>query len=146
MIKNINHLRNFKMNKYRDPMHSIHETYRTNVLPVFSHDIDGTKVDFTKICESVSNYLSKILEKKVKIEFKTISSNVFVVESMNLYDIPSFKNIVIEDSDAMWKDDKLCVEFRWKYTERSGRVIKGDPVCRIEVDASGKILKEHSYI
>lgn len=133
------------MNKYQEPR--IFETYKKEVLPEFSHNINGEWVDFSKISAAIKGYIGRkvgVSPMGINLRFDPLSEKVFNVESNNLCESIPFKSIVLRDSGAIWENGKLCLEFTWKYTEKSGRVIKGDNFCRLEIDRAGNILKESS--
>lgn len=134
------------MNKSQEPR--LHETYKKEILPDFSHTVDGQWVDFSKINAAVKSYIGKNLgvnPMMVNLNFQPLSEKVFCVESNSLCESIPFKSIVLRDAGAVWTNGKLCLEFCWKYTERSGRVIKGDNFCRLEIDRTGNIIKESIF-
>ncbi len=128
------------MNNFRPA--DIASAYIGGVIKDETRYAGDDKVDFARILESLNTYIQGKIGKSPRLTMESITESTYSLKSADVNTLAAFDHVIIEDTAAMWRNGKLCCEFNWKYVEKSGRVIKGDSLCRVELTADGTIVAQ----
>ena len=128
------------MNNFRPA--NIASAYVSGVIKDETKKVGDVEIDFKRILESLHTYIQGKIGSRPRLTMESLTESTYSLKSANVNTMAAFDSVVIEDTTAMWRNGKLCCEFNWKYVEKSGKVIKGDTLCRVELTADGTIVAQ----